>query len=125
MAWLKMHSVSVAMFAVVVCLGIAVALLQRSNNQLHRDNALLVQERDQARFILANQQRAMTLFSTIAQAVNDEKQQNLLRSDAVRTQVRADLEKEPAARERVPRAVTERVWDAAREIRAGATGSHP
>lgn len=125
MAWLKTHSVSVAMFAVMVCLGVTVALLQRSNHQLHRDNALLMQERDEARFILANQQRAMTLFSTIVQAVNDEKQKNLLHSDAIRTQVRADLEKEPAAREPVPRAVTERVWDAAREIRAGATGSHP
>lgn len=125
MAWLKMHSVSVVLFAVVVCLGVAVALLQRSNTQLHRDNALLVQERNEARFILANQQRAMTLFSTIAQAVSDEKQQNLLHSSAVRTHACADLEKEPAARERVPRAVTERVWDAAREIRSGATGSCP
>lgn len=125
MAWLKANTATLFMFAVIACLGAAVAFLYHDNGTLQEDNALLRRERDEARFILQNQQRAMTLFNTVSKAVRDEKKHNQQEMDVIRQDVREALANDAPAAALVPQRGADRVRDAARAIRTGAARPHP
>ncbi|EJJ7186530.1 hypothetical protein NJK71_003449 [Salmonella enterica] len=91
--------------------------------QLESANTTLIQQRDEARRILNNQQYTMQFFNTLSKAATDEKQRNTQASEAVRAEIRPVLAAEPAARVVVPAVAADRVRAAVSEIRAGAAGS--
>ncbi|EIK1458149.1 hypothetical protein O7O15_000890 [Salmonella enterica] len=91
--------------------------------QLESANIALIQQRDEARRILNNQQYTMQFFNTLSKAATDEKQRNTQASEAVRAEIRPVLAAEPAARVAVPAVAADRVRTAVSEIRTGAAGS--
>ncbi|EDS8890463.1 hypothetical protein GQC79_005509 [Salmonella enterica] len=93
--------------------------------QLESANTALIQQRDEARRILNNQQYTMQFFNTLSKAATDEKQRNTQQSETLRAEIRPALTAEPAARVAVPAAAADRVRAAVSEIRTGATGSAP
>lgn len=93
--------------------------------QLESANTALIQQRDEARRILNNQQYTMQFFNTLSKAATDEKQRNTQASEAVRAEIRPVLAAEPAARVAVPAVAADRVRTAVSEIRAGAAGAAP
>ncbi|EBK6912340.1 hypothetical protein DRI78_07680 [Salmonella enterica] len=93
--------------------------------QLESANTALIQQRDEARRILNNQQYTMQFFNTLSKAATDEKQRNTQASEAVRAEIRPVLAAEPAARVAVPAVAADRVRAAVSEIRAGAAGAAP
>ncbi|EOF5495251.1 hypothetical protein ACK1W9_002070 [Salmonella enterica] len=93
--------------------------------QLESANTVLIQQRDEARLILNNQQHTMQFFNTLSKAATDEKQRNTQQNETLRAEIRPALTAEPAARVAVPAAAADRVRAAVGEIRAGAAGSAP
>ncbi|EKT1296531.1 hypothetical protein U3Y39_003529 [Salmonella enterica] len=93
--------------------------------QLESANTALIQQRDEARRILNNQQNTMQFFNTLSKAATDEKQRNTQASEAVRAEIRPVLAAEPAARVVVPAVAADRVRAAVGEIRSGAASSAP
>ncbi|EEO9289643.1 hypothetical protein G7D22_003761 [Salmonella enterica] len=93
--------------------------------QLESANTVLIQQRDEARLILNNQQHTMQFFNTLSKAATDEKQRNTQQSETLRAEIRPALTAEPAARVAVPAAAADRVRAAVSEIRTGAAGSAP
>lgn len=124
MTWLSTNSVSLVFLLVIAALGSWGAYTQQRVESLTQDKQHLTRQRDEAQFILGNQQRTMTIFNDIARATHEEKRRNTQQMDAVRVAVRHELEPVPAAAVRVPDAVADRVRDAAADIRGASSGQH-
>lgn len=125
MAVLKRVLPGVVLLLVIGFLWLVTWAEHQKIKRLESANATLTQQRDEARRILNNQQRAMQFFNRLSKAATDEKQRNTQASEAVRAEIRPVLAAEPAARVVVPAVAADRVRAAVGEIRAGAAGSAP
>lgn len=125
MAGLRDELPIVAVVVVVICLAVGVWAERQQVKRLQADIDTLIQQRDEARLILNNQQHTMQFFNTLSKAAANEKQRNTQASEAVRAEIRPVLAAEPAARVVVPAVAADRVRAAVSEIRAGAASSAP
>ena len=105
-----------AALGVMSVLAAVVWGMHQKTQRLEDNNQVLVRERDEARLVLANQQRTLQLISQISKAATNEKQQSI---------VRRSLATVPAAAVPVPDDVADRVRRAVCEIRAGEAGADP
>ena len=114
-----------AALGVMAVLAAAVWGMHQKAQRLEENNQVLVRERDEARLVLANQQRTLQLISQISEAATNEKQHNMQHSEEQQSIVRRSLATVPAAAVPVPDDVAERVRRAVREIRVGEAGADP
>ncbi|EJT3346862.1 hypothetical protein N2L73_000342 [Escherichia coli] len=114
-----------AALGVMAVLAAVVWGMHQKTQRLEDNNRVLVRERDEARLVLANQQRTLQLISQISKAATDEKQQNTQQSEEQQGLVRRSLATVPAASVPVPDDVADRVRRAVCEIRACAAGADP
>lgn len=114
-----------AALGVMAVLAAVVWGMHQKTQRLEDNTRVLVRERDEARLVLANQQRTLQLISQISKAATDEKQQNTQQSEEQQSLVRRSLATVPAASVPVPDDVADRVRRAVCEIRACAAGADP
>lgn len=114
-----------AALGVMSVLAAVVWGMHQKTQRLEDNNHVLVRERDEARLVLANQQRTLQLISQISKAVTNEKQQNMQHSEEQQSIVRRSLATVPAAAVPVPDDVADRVRRAVCEIRPCAAGADP
>lgn len=112
-----------AALGVMAVLAAVVWGMHQKAQRLEDNNQVLVRERDEARLVLANQQRTLQLISQISKAATNEKQQNMQHSEEQQSIVRRSLATVPAAAVPVPDDVADRVRRAVCEIRAGEAGA--
>ncbi|EFF2274872.1 hypothetical protein NQM53_000705 [Escherichia coli] len=114
-----------AALGVMSVLAAVVWGMHQKTQRLEDNNHVLVRERDEARLVLANQQRTLQLISQISKAATNEKQQNMQHSEEQQSIVRRSLATVPASAVPVPDDVADRVRRAVCEIRAGEAGADP
>ncbi|KIQ49680.1 hypothetical protein TA05_19640 [Citrobacter rodentium] len=114
-----------AALGIMAVLAAVVWGMHQKTQRLEDNNQVLVRERDEARLVLANQQRTLQLISQISKAATNEKQQNMQHSEEQQSIVRRSLATVPAAAVPVPDDVADRVRRAVCEIRPCAAGADP
>lgn len=108
----------------VAILLIAAWVNKSEAKKLIADNALLTNERDEARSILNNQVRTVQLFNDIAKASEHEKT-NIRNNSEVRVAaIKKDISADECATRSVPVAAAERLRNHANQIRTDSARTH-